>query len=84
MTNPDQNYRNNPRQTNTTGWAIGAIVVIIAIAAIFYSTGNHTTASNQTSAPTTKTSSTNPSTTTGSGAGSPASAPSTAPATGSK
>jgi hypothetical protein len=82
MINRDRNYRDNP-----IAWVVIAIVVIAAIAAIFYSTGNHTIASNQTSAPATTTSSTNRPTTTGSGAGSPASAPSTAPAntgTGSK
>jgi hypothetical protein len=80
MINRDRNYRDNP-----IAWVVIAIVVIAAIAAIFYSTGNHTIASNQTSAP--ATSSTNRPTTTGAGAGSPASAPSTAPAntgTGSK
>jgi hypothetical protein len=64
MDRRDQSYRNNP-----TAWVVVAIVLIAAIAAIFYSTGNHTSASNQTSAPATKTSSTNPATTTGSGAG---------------
>ena len=57
------NYRSNP-----IAWVVVASVVIAAIAAVFYSTGNHTTASNQPSAPTTKTTSTNPSATTGSGA----------------
>ena len=82
MINRDRNYRDNP-----IAWVVIAIVVIAAIAAIFYSTGNHTIPSKQTSAPATTTSSTNRPTTTGSGAGSPASNPSTAPAntgTGSK
>ncbi|WP_164988653.1 hypothetical protein [Bradyrhizobium betae] len=78
MINRDRNYRDNPQ-----AWVVIAIVVIAAIAAIFYSIGNHTIASNQTSAPATTTSSTNPPTATGSGAG-PASAPSTTPGTGSK
>jgi hypothetical protein len=82
MKNRDQNYATTP-----IAWLVVAIVVIAAVAAIFYSTGNHQIASDQTSAPTTKASSTNPLTTTGPGSGAPASAPSTAPAnprTGSK
>ena len=75
MNSRDQNYRSSP-----IAWVVVAIVMIAGIAAIFYSSDNHTTASNQTSAPTTKSSSTNPATSTGSSTGSPATAPSAAPA----